>query len=127
MRTGASTSSSRSSTRALEPYRLRWYEEPGDPLDCDLHSQVAQAYEPPIATGENLFSVQDVRNLARYEGLRPDRDVVQMDPALSYGLVEFLRMLEVLMVPGYAAGVVRAVEAHYPDDVAADGTLLSFR
>jgi Enolase C-terminal domain-like len=29
--------------RALEPYRLRWYEEPGDPLDCDLHSQVAQA------------------------------------------------------------------------------------
>jgi D(-)-tartrate dehydratase len=29
--------------RALEPYRLRWYEEPGDPLDCDPHSQVAQA------------------------------------------------------------------------------------
>jgi D(-)-tartrate dehydratase len=96
MRTGASTSSSRSSTRALEPYRLRWYEGPGDPLDCNLHSQVAQAYEPPIATGENLFSVQDVRNLARYEGLRPDRDVVEMDPALSYGLIEFLRMLEVL-------------------------------
>lgn len=57
---------------------------------------MAQAYKPPIATGENLFSVQDVRNLARTKGCDPDRDVVEMDPALSYGLVEFLRMLEVL-------------------------------
>ena len=40
----------------------------------------------PLATGENLFSVQDVRNLLRYGGMRPDRDWIQLDPALCYGL-----------------------------------------
>jgi L-alanine-DL-glutamate epimerase-like enolase superfamily enzyme len=86
---------------ALEPYDLRWYEEPGDPLDYELHARVAEAYEPPLATGENLFSHQDVRNLVRHGGLRPDRDVLQMDPALSYGLVEYLRMIELLGEHGW--------------------------
>jgi D(-)-tartrate dehydratase len=81
---------------ALAPYDLRWYEEPGDPLDFALHATVAEAYSNPIATGENLFSVGDVRNLARYAGLRPDRDILQMDPVLSYGVVEYVRMQRVL-------------------------------
>jgi L-alanine-DL-glutamate epimerase-like enolase superfamily enzyme len=54
---------------------------------------VAAAYERPLATGENLFSLQDARNLVSYAGLRSDRDVLQFDPALSYGLVEYLRIL----------------------------------
>src|SRR3954470_2781586 len=49
---------------------------------------------PPLATGENLFSHQDARNLIRHGGLRPDRDILQFDPALSYGLVEYLRTLD---------------------------------
>jgi L-alanine-DL-glutamate epimerase-like enolase superfamily enzyme len=49
-----------------------------------------------MATGENLFSMQDARNLVRYAGLRPDRDILQFDCALSYGLVEYLRILEML-------------------------------
>lgn len=53
-------------------------------------------YDPPLATGENLFSHQDARNLLRYGGLRPERDVLQFDCALSYGLVEYLRTLEVM-------------------------------
>lgn len=81
---------------ALEPLGLRWYEEPGDPLDYALNADLAKRYPKPLATGENLFSVPDVRNLLRYAGLRPDRDILQMDPALSYGLTEFLRMLEIL-------------------------------
>ncbi|MGN6814262.1 MAG: enolase C-terminal domain-like protein, partial [Thermomicrobiales bacterium] len=72
--------------KALAPYNLRWYEEAGDPLDYDLQARVAAAYAPPVATGENLFSMQDARNLVRYGGLRPDRDILQFDPALSYGL-----------------------------------------
>lgn len=88
--------------RALAPYRLRWYEEPGDPLDYELLAQVARAYKPPLATGENLFSHQDARNLLRYGGLRPDRDVLQFDCALSYGLVEYLRTLEVLQQHGWS-------------------------
>jgi len=90
--------------RALAPYRLRWYEEAGDPLDYDLQAKLSEVYEPPMATGENLFSVQDARNLIRYAGLRPDRDVLQFDCALSYGLVEYLRILDMLKEHGWSPG-----------------------
>lgn len=86
---------------ALAPYGLRWYEEPGDPLDYQLHADLAARYQGPIATGENLFSMQDTRNLLRHAGLRKDRDILQMDPVLSYGLVEYLRMLEALGAMGW--------------------------
>jgi L-alanine-DL-glutamate epimerase-like enolase superfamily enzyme len=89
---------------ALGPYGLRWYEEPGDPLDYQLHADLAARYQGPIATGENLFSMQDMRNLLRHAGLRKDRDILQMDPVLSYGLVEYLRMLEVLDEMGWSRG-----------------------
>jgi L-alanine-DL-glutamate epimerase-like enolase superfamily enzyme len=88
--------------RALAPYGLRWYEEPGDPLDYELQAKLANHYTKPMATGENLFSVQDARNLIRYAGLRPDRDVLQFDCALSYGLVEYLRILEMLKEYGWS-------------------------
>jgi D(-)-tartrate dehydratase len=88
--------------RAMEPYRLRWYEEPGDPLDYRLQAVLAEAYPHPLATGENLFSHQDARNLVRYGGMRPDRDVLQFDPALSYGLVEYLRTIEVVERHGWS-------------------------
>ena len=87
---------------ALGPYGLRWYEEPGDPLDYQLHADLAARYQGPIATGENLFSMQDLRNLLRHAGLRKDRDILQMDPVLSYGLVEYLRMIEVLDEMGWS-------------------------
>src|SRR5882757_11448165 len=86
---------------ALAPYGLRWYEEAGDPLDYDLQAKLAPHYPGPMATGENLFSVQDARNLIRYAGLRSDRDVLQFDCALSYGLVEYLRILEMLREHGW--------------------------
>ena len=89
--------------RALEPYGLRWFEEAGDPLDYALQAELARHYGPPLATGENLFSHQDARNLLRYGGMRPDRDVLQFDCALSYGLVEYLRTLEVLCEQGWSA------------------------
>ncbi len=88
---------------ALAPYRLRWYEEAGDPLDFEIQAALGRAYEPPLATGENLFSMPDARNLLRYGGMRPDRDVLQFDPVLSYGLVEYLRTLEQLQEYGWSA------------------------
>ncbi len=88
---------------ALAPYRLRWYEEPLDPLDYAAHATLAERYAPPLATGENLFSMPDARNLIRHGGLRPDRDVLQFDPALSYGLVEYLRTLDMLGRHGWSA------------------------
>ena len=89
--------------RAIEPYGLFWYEEVGDPLDYQLQATLANYYEPPMATGENLFSMLDARNLIRYGGLRPDRDWLQFDCALSYGLVEYLRTLEMLAGNGWSA------------------------
>lgn len=88
--------------RALEPYDLKWYEEPGDPLDFDLNCEVGLASSTPLATGENLFSMQDARNLIRYGGMKRERDFLQMDPALSYGLVEYLRTLEMLGENGWS-------------------------
>ena len=88
--------------RALAPLALRWYEEPFDPLDYRLHTVLADAYPGVLATGENLFSMQDARNLIRYAGLRPDRDILQFDPALSYGLAEYLRTLDMLRSHGWS-------------------------
>ena len=87
---------------ALAPYGLRWYEEAGDPLDYLLQAELAARYPLPLATGENLFSMQDARNLLRHGGMRPDRDVLQFDCALSYGLVEYLRTLEAMAELGWS-------------------------
>jgi L-alanine-DL-glutamate epimerase-like enolase superfamily enzyme len=89
--------------RALAPYRLRWYEEPGDPLDYELLAQVAKESKTPMATGENLFSLEESRNLVRYGGLDRTGDFLQMDPALSYGLVEYLRTLRMLEDAGWSS------------------------
>jgi D(-)-tartrate dehydratase len=88
---------------ALAPYGLRWYEEAGDPLDYRLQAVLSEHYSGPMATGENLFSHQDAENLLRYAGMRPDRDVLQFDCALSYGLVEYLRTIEVVDRHGWSA------------------------
>jgi D(-)-tartrate dehydratase len=87
---------------ALKPYGLFWYEEAGDPLDYALQAELSQRYDGPMATGENLFSHQDARNLLRYGGMRPDRDFLQFDCALSYGLVEYMRTLDALAEAGWS-------------------------
>jgi D(-)-tartrate dehydratase len=89
--------------RMLRDYPLFWYEEAGDPLDFALQAALAEFYPGPMATGENLFSHQDARNLIRYGALRSDRDVLQFDCALSYGLCEYQRTLEVLKIHGWSA------------------------
>ena len=82
--------------RALQPYGLFWYEEAGDPLDYALQAEISNHYSGAMATGENLFSMQDARNLIRHGGMRAERDWLQFDCALSYGLVEYLRTLNML-------------------------------
>lgn len=89
--------------KALAQYDLFWYEEAGDPLDYALQAELANHYDKAMATGENLFSMQDARNLIRYGGMRPERDWLQFDCALSYGLVEYLRTLDMLREHGWSA------------------------
>lgn len=88
--------------KMLRAYPLFWYEEIGDPLDYALQAAMPEFYDAPMATGENLFSHHDARNLLRYGGMRPDRDWLQFDCALSYGLVEYLRTLDVLHQFGWS-------------------------
>jgi L-alanine-DL-glutamate epimerase-like enolase superfamily enzyme len=88
--------------KMLRGYPLFWYEEAGDPLDFHLQAALAEFYPGPMATGENLFSHQDARNLLRYGGMRSDRDWLQFDCALSYGLCEYLRTLDVVKSLGWS-------------------------
>ena len=82
--------------KELAARNIRWYEEPVDPLDFESLKALASNEELPIATGENLFSGQDVQNLLRYGGMKPKRDVFQMDAGLGYGLSEYLRIISMI-------------------------------
>jgi len=86
---------------ALKSYPLAWLEEPVDPLDFEITREIAAQSPIAIATGENLFSRDDARNLIRYGGLRKDRDILQFDISLSYGIVEYLRILDCLHEHGW--------------------------
>jgi len=87
---------------ATARFGLAWVEEIGDPLDFALQAELAARHATPMATGENLFSYADARNLIRYGGLRPDRDWLQVDVGLSYGLVEYLRIVEMIEANGWS-------------------------
>ncbi len=88
--------------KGLAPFALRWFEEPCDPLDFALLSEIAAVYAPPLSTGENLFSTQDVENLVRFGGLKPERnDVIQIDPPQAYGIVQYARTLDMLARHGW--------------------------
>ncbi len=88
--------------RKIAPYGLRWYEEVGDPLDFAMNQALAHYYDGAIATGENLFSCQDVRNLLNFGGMRAGRDIFQMDAGLSYGLSEYGRIIDLLESRGFS-------------------------
>jgi D(-)-tartrate dehydratase len=89
--------------KALAPFRLRWFEEPCDPLDFGTLAEIAATYEPPLSTGENLFSTQDVENLVRFGGLKPERDdVIQVDPPQAYGIVQYAKTVAMLEGHGWS-------------------------
>lgn len=79
---------------AVAPFKLAWIEEPAPPLDYKLLAHYAGLSPAPLATGENLFSFDDARNLLRYGGLWPERDLIQIDPLLAYGVGEYVRVLD---------------------------------
>lgn len=88
--------------KMLSNYPLFWYEEPGDPLDYQLQNELEKHYQGTMATGENLLSMQDARNLIRYGGMDKNKDYLQFDCALSYGLVEYFKTLKMLKDYGWS-------------------------
>jgi L-alanine-DL-glutamate epimerase-like enolase superfamily enzyme len=87
--------------KALAPFKLRWFEEPCDPLDFAMFKELAGVYAPPLATGENLFSTQDVENLVRFGGWRAGHDFIQIDPPQSYGITQYSRTVAMLAARGW--------------------------
>jgi L-alanine-DL-glutamate epimerase-like enolase superfamily enzyme len=87
--------------KALKPFGLKWFEEPCHPLDYALYAEIAAAYDGPLATGENLYSTEDVQNLVRFGGLRADRDFIQVDPPQAYGITQYGKTVAVLEAQGW--------------------------
>ena len=88
--------------KALKPFGLKWFEEPCHPLDYALYADIAAAYDAPLATGENLFSTEDVQNLVRFGGLRVDHDFIQVDPPHAYGIVQYAKTVAMLEAHGWS-------------------------
>ena len=87
--------------KALAPFGLRWFEEPCAPLDYALMAEIADIYPAPLATGENLYSTQDVENLVRFGGWRSTQDIIQVDPPQAYGIMQYARTLDMLAGHGW--------------------------
>lgn len=91
---------------ALRPLGLRWFEEPAHPGDFLGNAEFIASYVNAVATGENLFSLEDVRNLVRHGGMRPGIDIIQTDVPQSYGIGTAARVLEMLAAHGWSAASV---------------------
>lgn len=98
--------------QAIAPLGLRWYEEVGDPLDYGANAELAKHYAGAIATGENLFSSIDVQNLLRFAGMRPGKDVFQMEAGLSYGLTEYLKTIALMESNGFGRSQIHPHGGH---------------
>ena len=92
--------------KALKPYGLRWFEEAAHPVDYAGNAEFISTYGNAVATGENLFSVEDVVNLARYGGMRAGTDIIQTDTPQSYGIGTCARILAALAPMGWKASDV---------------------
>lgn len=88
---------------AMAPYNLRWFEEPGNPLDYELNAEIIRNYPGSVATGENLLSLQDATNLIRHGGMRRGVDYLQFDPALAYGVGETIAIAAMMEAEGWSS------------------------
>lgn len=68
--------------RDLEPYRLRWIEEPLPPQDLEGHARLRAQVMTKIGTGEQEWNPAGYRRLIESGGA----DVVQMDPGRCLGI-----------------------------------------
>ncbi|OVZ58794.1 hypothetical protein CDO44_13915 [Pigmentiphaga sp. NML080357] len=88
--------------RAIAPYRLRWYEEPCDFLEYETYAELARVYGGALATGENMACAKELDHFLAYGGFRPDRDIIQVDPPLAFGITEYLKVLAVAGKHGFS-------------------------
>ena len=78
----------------LEPYRLRWIEQPLPSHDLAAHAKLRGAVTTPIGTGEDEWNPESYKRLIESGGV----DVVQLDPGRCLGITgcrQVLKMIEV--------------------------------
>ena len=68
--------------RDLEPYRLKWIEQPLPPHDLEGHARLRAAVSTPIGTGEDEWNVESYKRLIESRGV----DVIQLDPGRCLGI-----------------------------------------
>ena len=74
--------------RALEPYRLFFYEEAVPPENVAAMMEVQRNTTVPLATGERLFGRQGFREVLEHQAVR----IIQPDIARTGGITEFKKI-----------------------------------
>jgi L-alanine-DL-glutamate epimerase-like enolase superfamily enzyme len=76
--------------KALEPYDVAWLEEPLYPADAyDVMARIREKVRVPLAAGENLGNVNDVRWIAAAKAV----DVIQPSVAKLGGITELVKAI----------------------------------
>lgn len=73
----------------LEPYSLKWIEQPLLPRDLAGHARLRRAVSTAIGTGEDEWSPETYSRLIEAEAV----DVVQMDPGRCLGITGCLQVI----------------------------------
>ena len=79
--------------RELEPFQLRWIEQPLLPADLDAHARLRESVATPIGTGEDEWNAESYKRLIDSGGV----DVVQLDPGRCLGITgsrQVIRLIE---------------------------------
>ena len=101
--------------RALEPYQLRWIEEPLLPDEIDAYAELRRRSPIPIAAGEHEFTRYGFRQLIENRAV----DVLQPDVHRVGGITEARRVCALASAAGlevvphaYSSPTVHLVSAH---------------
>ena len=74
--------------RALEPYRLYFFEDPIEPENMDAWEYVAANIPMPVAMGERLYTIYQFQDLLNHKGAA----FVRPDPSLAGGITNIKKI-----------------------------------
>lgn len=104
--------------RKLQEFDLTWIEEPLDAYDVAGHAALRQALDTPIASGEMLGAVGDIRRFLEADAL----DFIQPDAPRLGGITPFRRVMEladeyrVIVAPHFATELHVQLAAAQPTE-----------